>query len=493
MNRCALRLIASCILLNTILCTKQDPEALKTAVPRDKLVLALESRIPGLMEQAMIPGLSMAVIRDARLLWLGSFGVKDTESQEPVTEETIFEAASLSKPVFAYAVMTLVEKDRIDLDTPLMDYVSDEAVQENFLYNPITDERIRKITARMVLSHTPGFPNWRRQGNLTINFEPGDRFSYSGEGFGFLQRVVEQLTEKPLNAFMQETVFDPLGMTSSSYEWREDYDALAASPHNLMGEPGQKRKPRRAHAAASLHTTAADYARFLAAMLSPAGIQPETAEAMLMPQVDVEPDNDLAVHWGLGWGLENTRYGPALWHWGDNGDFKCFTLAFPEAKTGIVIFANGANGLGIVEEVVIQAVGGVHPAFRSRIMSEYARFDSPDISFMKKIKDAGAGTAIREYRIDYGQNPEQSPKLNEGMVNRLGYFFLRTERVEDAIEIFKLNVDLYPESSNVYDSLGEAYMVHGETDLAIHNYEKSLDLDPNNTNAVDKLAELRRN
>lgn len=190
-----------------------------------------------------------------------------------LTNETIFEAASLSKPVFSYAVMKLVEKGKLDLDKPLIKYISKEYLEKTFLGTKVEDKRIFKITARMCLSHTPGFPNWRGRGKLKIINEPGKKFSYSGEGFGYLQRVVEKITGLGLNEYMKREVFIPLRMKNSFYVWIKKYDKLTAYPHGVMGKAEKKRKAKRGHAAASLHTTASDYAKYIIAFMNNKGLK----------------------------------------------------------------------------------------------------------------------------------------------------------------------------------------------------------------------------
>ena len=208
---------------------------------------------------------------------------------------------------------------------------------------------------------------------MRIYFAPGERFSYSGEGFVYLQKVVEQITGKPLNDYMSEAVFTPLGMTSSSYVWRDDYDSLTAAGHNPDGEPEDKGKPKDPNAASSLQTTAHDYATFLDALLTGKGLKPATFREMEKPQVAVDPEctnctdrvpKDLSksVFWGLGIGIQESAQGESLWHWGDNGAFKCYTVIYPKQKTGVVYFANSENGLSIAAEVVRLAVGGDQPA-----------------------------------------------------------------------------------------------------------------------------------
>lgn len=486
-----LALCLACLLLASHLGAPSLAFGQTTAAPKkpDKTtIIRLEKSIPELMQKGNVPGLSIALIRDAKTYWVHPFGVRDTKSGQPVTEETIFEAASLSKPVFAYGVLKLVDGGKLDLDVPLTNYLPARYIEG--------DDRLDKITARYVLSHRTGFPNWRGDGNpLTIRFTPGERFSYSGEGFVYLQKVVEQVTGKALNEYLTEVVFVPLGMKSSSYVWREEYAARTATGHDVDGQVREKFKPKEANAAASLHTTAEDYALFVEAVLKGTGLKPKTVLNMEAPLLAVDPDctnctdrvpKELSksLFWGLGWGIQKTEAGESLWHWGDNGAFKSFVVAYPKLKIGLVLFTNSENGMGIAPAVEAEAIGGEQPAFS---WIKYDRYDSEAMSFARALREKGAGAAIEEFRPALLRGD-----ISESSINSTGYRLMAQNKLADAIRIFQLNVELYPKSWNVYDSLGEAYLNHGAKELAIQNYEKSLQLNPKNTNAVTTLQKLKQ-
>jgi CubicO group peptidase (beta-lactamase class C family) len=309
-----------------------------------------------------------------------------------VTEQTVFEAASLSKPVFAYLVLGLEREGVIDLGRPIGDYLA--------LPNR-EDARARTITARHLLSHSGGWRNWRfaREHLLTADFEPGSRFSYSGEGFAFLQRVVESLTGRALPVLAGERVFGPLGMEGSAFVWHPALDARLASPHSGRGDPQESFNVRTArafraleaewgrpleewmaadverafarvspdqppfpnftvpNAAASLSTTAADYGAFLRHLLTDGA--PVLAR-MMEPQVRLNE----ALRWGLGIGLEEMEDGRTLfWHWGDNPGFKNFVVGDPAAGRATAIFTNANSGRSVYERVVRDRTGTDHPAF----------------------------------------------------------------------------------------------------------------------------------
>ena len=327
----------------------------------------LEHDVPDLMKKGGVPGLAIAVIRGGKTTWLHGFGMKEVKTGQPVTGETVFEAASLSKPVFAYGVLKLVEQGKLGLDTPLTVYLPKPFVAG--------DERLAKITARIVLSHRTGFPNWPADdGSVSIYFTPGARFSYSGEGYVYLQRVVEQITGKSLNQYMTEAVFTPLGMTSSSYVWWPDFDALTATGYDSDGKPTELWKPTEAGAASSLNTTAKDYALFVEAVLTRKGLKSATLREMETPEIALDPACRICIKhepkqlsknlfWALGWGIERKDGTDGLWHWGDNGSFKGFVMADPKTKSGVVMFANSENGLEVAKPVVDETMGRGSLAF----------------------------------------------------------------------------------------------------------------------------------
>jgi CubicO group peptidase (beta-lactamase class C family) len=315
---------------------QQATVPMKANINKAQLAASLDKRIPQLLDSANIPGISLAVISNGNIIYAKAYGIRNTETKEKVDVETIFDAASLSKVVFAYAVLKLVEEGLITLDKPLYQYLPYEDIKR--------DGRYQKITARMVLSHSTGFPNWRGGDSLRINFEPGKQFKYSGEGFVYLQKVVEKLSGKSLQGVMEEKVFKPLQMTRSSYVWKKEFDTNFATPHDGIGNAKFKNKPAQAKAAYSLQTTAIDYATFITAILNEKGLSKKTVQDMLTTQIQVPDDeNNLSlqsktISWGLGVGLQETTDEKAFWHWGDNNTFKCYVVAYKKEKTGSSIF-----------------------------------------------------------------------------------------------------------------------------------------------------------
>ena len=329
----------------------------------------LDRRIPELLAETKVPGLGIAVVENGMLAWRGSYGLADVETGARIRDDTLFQAGSVSKTVFAYAVMKLCERGVLSLDEPLTKYSS---------FRPLEDPRVDAITARRVLCHTTGLPNFRSATKpLSFAFAPGERWLYSGEAYWYLQSVVTELTghvdgehcstfeadlrvcATDIGDYLKKNVLAPFGMTSSGYVWNAEFEAKAAQGHD---ETGRLQKPRRRASAVEaaryaaiggLHTTPTEYAKFLLEVIDP---KPQDAyrlgrasrDEMIRPQVKV----DASSSWALGWQVYQSAAGDLLSHSGDNPGFKAFVVASVPRKSGWVILINGDNAGPIIRALV---------------------------------------------------------------------------------------------------------------------------------------------
>lgn len=325
----------------------------------------IDQLVPRLMREKQVPGVSLAIISQGRVAWQRSYGVKDSSASQPVDANTVFEAASVSKTAFAYAALKLCERGTLELDTPLVKYT-----KKRFLDG---DPRLDRITARHALSHTTGLPDWRSGSPLKLDADPGKRFNYSGEGYYYLQSVITEVAGRTFpapcgryegdlevcatdfDAFMRRSLHDPLGMVSSGYVWREQFEDTAARPHDVQGKPLAQKKPNAADVArygavGELRTTAGDYAKFLLAVLNqPTGdafLGVAMRNEMLRPQAKLDPAEkiDGADSWALGWAVQSRPTGNVILHSGGQTGFRSLTMASVERKSGFVIFTNSDNG-----------------------------------------------------------------------------------------------------------------------------------------------------
>lgn len=331
----------------------------------------LTARIEQITKKANVHGLAISIFNDDEIAYIKTFGVKNTETGEPLRTDTVFYGASLSKAVFPVLVMQLVEEGVIDLDTPLVKYMDKpvHAYEAKVWHEDQTDlkddELHKKITARMCLSHTTGFQNWRSdEEKLKIHFEPGTRYSYSGEGMVFLQVAIERLTKRPLEGWMQERVFEPYGMKTSSYTWQPRFEENYCHGHTETGEVFEKDKDNAARAPSTLETTPEDYARFVRAVLKGQGLKESSWNEMFSPQIRIRsklqfgPYEETAAHddielsYGLGWGLFKTPHGRAAFKEGHGDGFEHYSVIFPDKGMGVVIMTNSANGESIYKELL---------------------------------------------------------------------------------------------------------------------------------------------
>ncbi|MDX2151503.1 MAG: serine hydrolase domain-containing protein [Bryobacteraceae bacterium] len=286
-------------------------------------------------------------------------GVADRESGRRMDSDTPFEAASLSKPVFAWAVLKLCEEKKLALDAALGEYLEPQAAPAELL----------RVTVKQVLTHTSGIePEPPKQRPAKLLFTPGTKFAYSPHAFDYLQRAAERVTGQRLHAMVDARVFQPLGMRESVFRWMEG----GARGHDASGTPGQTinervermSSDRRAamavqyptmnfpNAASSLMTTARDYARFLLGV--------SNAEWLRVPEVDA----GRGIAWGLALGLcESRKRGRVLWHWGDFGIFQNFAAILPQTGAALVSLTNGANGQKFNKAVALELLGEDLPCF----------------------------------------------------------------------------------------------------------------------------------
>jgi CubicO group peptidase (beta-lactamase class C family) len=323
-----------------------------------------------LTAQAHVEGAAVAVFDNGGVSTIGC-GKRDRAQRQPVTPETVFEAASLSKPVFAYAVLKLVQEGKLDLDAPLLKYLDNRYIHEGdpFFHrggtDVVRDPLLRRTTAREVLSHTTGLPNWATPGPLSFT-GPAGRWQYSAEGYILLQRVVERITGQPLEEWVETTVFEPLGMGHSSFIWKPAFRSNAAIGFDSSGDAERANAYPHAVAPATLYTTLDDYSRFLQRLLDGDAI----GKRMMQEQTTV--DRAYGMAWGLGIGIEDREPSIAYFHSGNNHGYKTFFLIEPENRKGLLFLTNSDNGYRLIKPFVALALHDRHPVL-----------DAPELPYPK--------------------------------------------------------------------------------------------------------------
>jgi CubicO group peptidase (beta-lactamase class C family) len=276
----------------------------------------------------------------------------------------IFQAASLTKPVIAFAALQLVLDGQLNLDARVSRYLPSgythfRSVLARFPSDPhdiVPTATLDHISIAALLNHTSGLPNWSSR-SLSPEFEPGQRWSYSGEGFVLLQTVIEAVTGMELSAYFEKHIFARLGMSDTSLIWAESFSSRVVNGTTVLGRARQIRFQQPV-AAASLYTTAADYAKFLSAVLA------DDQMVALIQSRPVQVDRALGLQWGLGWGMEHAEGGPYLWQWGNNPGYRAFAMASVTSKDGFVILTNSERGMPLAASLAHAVVPAEHGAFR---------------------------------------------------------------------------------------------------------------------------------
>jgi CubicO group peptidase (beta-lactamase class C family) len=329
----------------------------------------IDGRMVRLMKAAEVTGAGIAVFHNGKLEMLKAYGVRDKEKNLPLTVDSVMSAASFSKVAFAYLAMELVDDGVLDLDKPVYQYLPKPLPEYPNYADLADDARYKRITARMLLSHTSGFANWRffeDDRKLRIHFEPGSRFAYSGEGIDLLQLVVETITKKPLDEVMQERVFEPLGMTRTSMVWQERFEGDNANGYDEYGRLLGPQRRKTPDAAGSMLTTITDFARFLQGVMGGGALRSKTREQMFSPQIQIlskhefpslsdettDDNKSIRLSYGLAWGLYWTPYGKVFFKEGHDDGWRNYAVCFDQQKSGLVIMTNSGNGEGIFKDVL---------------------------------------------------------------------------------------------------------------------------------------------
>jgi CubicO group peptidase (beta-lactamase class C family) len=442
--------------------------------------------------------LSVAVIDGYKIAWAKAYGTTELGGTTPVTTKTLFQAGSISKPVAATGMLALVQSGKLSLDEDVNAKLKTWKVPDN----EFTKEE--KVTLRRLASHTAGltvhgFPgydvddklptlvqifNGEKPANtapIRVDFVPGTKERYSGGGVTIEQQVMMDVTGKAFPALMKETVLDKIGMSDSSYE-----QPLPAS-WAARTATGTYRDGKAVHgkwhvypemAAAGLWTTPTDLARFaIEIALSKQGksnkvLSQKTTQEMLTPVLEEA---------GLGFFMSKDRPGE-FGHNGADEGFQALLVLNADTGQGAALMANSDNGILVASELL----RSIAKEYGWRYVQKRGIFEELTLTAL-----AGGTDALLAKYDELKSSGDKEKRPPEFVLNALGYEALQTGRTDDAIRLFQRNVQEYPESGNVYDSLAEAYAKSGKKDLAIENYEKSLQLDPKNENAKERLKKLR--
>ncbi len=311
-------------------------------------LFANDAEIETWLREHQVPTLGIGVIENGKLKHIHVFGEISKGVSAPYN--TIFNVASLTKPVTAMVALKLVSLGKWKLDEPLDAYWMDPDIAK--------DPRSHKLTTRLILSHQSGFPNWRRMNadnKLNFQFDPGTGYQYSGEGFEYLRKALEHKFKKSLQQLASELVFQPLHMADTRYTWDAQVDtSRLALGYNQAGKAYETVKHKTPNAADDLLTTIEDYGTFLVSVMNGEGLTQAVFDEMISNQVA----SSRGKHFGLGFELYDLGQGDyALSHGGSDEGVQTIVFLFPKTKQGLLIFTNSDTGAAVYETLLKHYLG----------------------------------------------------------------------------------------------------------------------------------------
>ncbi len=433
---------------------------------------------------------SALVAEHGKVIYKKGLGLANMEWNIPNAPDTRFRLGSITKQFTAVLILQLVEQGKVKLDGKISDYLPE--------YRKDIGE---KVTVHQLLNHTSGIPSYtdmagfaqdvsrnpyqvadfvKKYASRDLEFEPGSKYRYNNSGYFLLGAIIEKVTGQTYEEALKEKILNPLGMKNTGYDrhepimerraagYRKTADAYENAPYLDMSIP---------YAAGSLYSTVEDLYLWDQALYTDRVLSGATKELMYKPNLD---------DYAYGWVVNKVSFAaskesvPQIMHGGGINGFSTVIVRLPDQKNLIVLLDNTSQNVGRLAREITNVLYN-------------QPYNLPKIPIaevlLKTIEGKGIEAGIAQYR-EIKARQESQYDLAEPELNRLGYQLLGANKVKDAIEVFKLNVEAYPKGFNTYDSLGEAYMINGDTELAIKNYKRSLELNPENGGAVAMLKRL---
>jgi CubicO group peptidase (beta-lactamase class C family) len=435
------------------------------------------------------------VAEGGRVIYKKGFGLANMEWNIPNRPDTKFRLGSMTKQFTSMLILQFVEEGKISLEGKLSEYLP--------YYREDTG---KKVTIHHLLTHSSGIPSYTNLQNFMdevsrdpygveefvkkycsgdLEFEPGARFNYNNSGYFILGAVIEKVAGRPYEKVLEEKIFRPLGMKNSGYDRHGPIipDRAAGYERSLEGYANAAYLDMSLpYAAGSLYSTAEDLFIWDQALYTDKLLSAKMKELLFKPHIPMG-----GAAYGYGWGVrknklpQSKREVSVISHSGGINGFNTLIERYVDDKHLIVLLNNtGGTSLREMSTAIC------------RILYDEP-FDPPKKSIartlLKTIREKDLDAAIKEYRELKKEKPNEYD-FRPVELNGMGYALLGEDRLDDAIKIFQLNVEAYPQDANGYDSLAEAYAAKGDKTLAIKNYAKSLELDPNNTNAIERLNRL---
>jgi CubicO group peptidase (beta-lactamase class C family) len=432
---------------------------------------------------------TVLVAESGKVIYKKGYGLANMEWNIPNTPDTKFRLGSVTKQFTAFLIMQLVDQGKLKVNEKVTTYLPD--------YPKATGD---KITVHHLLTHTSGIPNYtsfpkffemesrnpyspeafvKKFSDMPLDFEPGSKFSYSNSGYFLLGAIIEKITGKPYATVLQEAILTPAQLKDTGYDMPGPILPKRAAAYEKKGG-GYVNAPYLdmtiPYAAGSLYSTVEDLYRWDQVLYTDKLLSAASKTALFSP---------FRANYAYGWGVGKAKIGQRkdsvliISHGGGINGFNTQFTRIPNDKHTVILLNNtGGTVLGAMQANILN------------ILYDQP-FEKPKKSiataFRQTLATAPLEKAVQQFSV---LKADKAYSLNEDEMNELGYDLMREEKLKEALAVFNLNVEAYPQSSNVYDSRGEAYLKNGDKELAIKDYKKSVELNPRNTNGIEVLKTL---
>lgn len=468
----------------------------------DQFVNKLNNKIPKLLNDFNVPGAAIAIIENGKIILKKGYGYSNIDNKTKVTITTGFNIGSISKTVTAWGIMKLVQEGKIDLDAPAEKYLTR-------WHLPESEFDSNKVTIRRLLSHTAGlslhgYPGWSLKdklptieeslngknngpGRVEIIMEPGTKWKYSGGGYSILQLIIEEVTKQKFEDYMLKEILQPLGMKNTSFTIDDKIMSISSREYDMFGEEIDF-ELFTAKAAAGLHTNIEDFTKLALASLyqnkqySQNILSANYLEQMMLPA----PSSNGS--YGLGYQVVSMpkRSMVLYGHGGANSGWQALFMVNPATNDGFIMFTNGGSGGKVFGQIICEWMNW---ATNEESLENCTVLPSI-ANKIKKIIDINGVKNIQKQYFELKNNQSDKYSFSEEQLNELGYYYLSKDNIDFSLAVFEIYVAAFPNSSNAYDSYGEALLKKGENKKAIENYKKSIKLNPENNNGIQVLKGL---
>ncbi len=487
--------ITSILSLATYFVTAQKNEEVSESTINDSQLIAwAEQKIDSAMRTNNIPSVSAAIIHNGKLILSKGYGVHNRNNGVQTTKNSIYQIASDTKKMTGIIAKNLANEGTLDLDEPIVTYLGD-SLGDN------AKKRLAHVTLRLLLNHKSGIPyrqltKKRKDGDPMLNpytevdilndlnlvelkSKPNEKFSYSNFGYAIAGYVCERASGKTYNQLIEKYISKAYSMPNTTTILSQEQTEQLVTPYRKEDRNGETSAfiMGKLAAAGGVYSTVEDLSKLMLNHINVYNVNsPETSNPLVLHREPSKREN------GYGFGLGKKVFDTGI-QYGHGGDLDGYASAYlfsPQYQSGVILLtSSGGRWVGELEKQLFYKMTDqtYFPPKKSMAQEIYNLISSTDFEAGKQWFDT--------------HKTNDAYYLKEAEMNNVGYVLMELGKLDDALKVFKLNVSLFPDSANVYDSLAEAYVKTDNRSLAIENYEKSLALNPQNTNAINILKELK--